>query len=354
MCVPGCPPGFRDDGLYCFKPAPYTRDEYPINAGEFFSFSWLTGGDTLQGARDRCRRDHGGNCVAANGNTIVYETCKAGYEQAPVITNLCTPTCPANTIDIGISCQKNTYDRGGGGLMSCDPSKQYDAGLCYDNCRPGFTGVGFVCWAACPSGWINCGASCAKSKDACAMALTDQISSPFIAAGSIAITALTAGAGSGAVSAAKTAAQTGAQIAAKTAAKAAARTSLKAAVRAALRSSTAQAAKSLAKRTAIELAIDAYLGGTLVTWVWTGTEIAGHEAQQDAIKGLKADVGEAVKKRMGDLVSDGQIDAIVDTAMAAAEAQAPAGSDFPWTALDPTGLADVVRSYNLPLCSEMK
>jgi hypothetical protein len=355
MCVPSCPPGFRDDGLYCFKPPPYVRDEYPINAGEFFSFGWLTGQDSLQGARDRCRAEHGNNCVAANGNTIVYETCKAGYQQAPIITNLCTPTCPANTIDIGISCQKNTYDRGVGKLMQCDPSKQNDAGLCYDNCRPGFTGVGFVCWADCPANLpVNCGASCAKSKDDCALAVTDQVTSPFIAAGSIALTVLTAGGGSAAVSGAKTGAQAGAQIAAKVAAKAAARTGLKTAIRTALKSAAVQSAKTLAKNIAIETAIDAAVGTAITTAVWGGFEIAGNKAQQDAITGMKGDMREAVKKRMGDLVSDGQIDAIVDTAMAAAEAQAPAGSSFPWESLDPTGLADVVRSYNLPLCSDVK
>jgi hypothetical protein len=272
-----------------------------------------------------------------------------------VITNLCTPTCPANTIDIGISCQKNTYDRGAGKLMQCDPSKQYDAGLCYDNCRPGFAGVGFVCWADCPANLaVNCGASCAKSKDDCALAVTDQVTSPFIAAGSIALTVLTAGGGSAAVSGAKTGAQAGAQVAAKVAAKAAARTGLKTAIRTALRSGTMQAAKALAKDIAVDLAIDAAIGAVITTSVWGGFEAAGQKAQAEAITDMKVGMREAVKKRMGDLVSDGQIDAIVDTAMAAAEAQAPAGSVFPWESLDPTGLADVVRSYNLPLCSDVK
>jgi hypothetical protein len=138
------------------------------------------------------------------------------------------------------------------------------------------------------------------------------------------------------------------------AAKAAARAGLKAAIRAALKSSAVQSAKALAKNIAIDTAIDAAIGGAITTAVWGGFEIAGNKAQQEAITGMKGDMREAVKKRMGDLVTDGQIDAIVDTAMAAAEDQAPAGSDFPWESLDPTGLADVVRSFNLPLCSDVK
>ncbi len=345
MCIPECPAGWRDDGLYCFKPPPYKRDEYPVSADDFFSFSWLTG-NGLQGARDRCRRDHGNNCVTANGGTIVYETCKAGYQQAPIITNLCTPSCPANTIDIGISCQKKTYDRGVGGLMSCAAGQDYDAGLCYDKCRSGFTGVGFVCWADCPKGWKNCGASCAKSNGDCALAVTDQVTSPFIAAGSIALTVLTAGGGSAAASAGKTAAKTGTQIATKTATKAAARIALKTAVRAALKTGAGRLAKGIA----VDTAIDTVIGGSITSIVWGSMGLASLDAQKAEMKAL----GEAVKARMGDMVSDGQIEAVVDTAMAAAEAKAPAGADFPWESLDPTGIADIVRSYNLPLCGDLK
>ena len=32
----------------------------------------------------------------------------------------------------------------------------------YPKCRPGFTGVGFVCWEDCPSGFRDDGAFCAK------------------------------------------------------------------------------------------------------------------------------------------------------------------------------------------------
>jgi hypothetical protein len=51
---------------------------------------------------------------------------------------------------------------------------EYDAGLCYERCRPGYKGVGPVCWAEsknvgvgkpvglnpCPEGWVNDGLTC--------------------------------------------------------------------------------------------------------------------------------------------------------------------------------------------------
>ena len=38
------------------------------------------------------------------------------------------------------------YGRGVGSPMVCDTSEQYDAGLCYTQCDPGYDGVGPVCW----------------------------------------------------------------------------------------------------------------------------------------------------------------------------------------------------------------
>jgi serine protease Do len=35
----------------------------------------------------------------------------------------------------------------------CAPGEQADAGLCYPACKPGFKGVGPVCWGGAPPGW---------------------------------------------------------------------------------------------------------------------------------------------------------------------------------------------------------
>ena len=56
---------------------------------------------------------------------------------------------------------------------ACDANEDEDAGLCYDKCDKGYTGVGPVCWANsnnigagqlkdCPAGWTNDGLTCRK------------------------------------------------------------------------------------------------------------------------------------------------------------------------------------------------
>lgn len=90
-----CPGGFRDDGAYCYKPAPYGRGAgYPWHFGDPFNAS---------GMFARCERDWGrGNCEEYG--LIVYPKCRAGFHN--VGANICSPDCPAGMTDIGISCQK--------------------------------------------------------------------------------------------------------------------------------------------------------------------------------------------------------------------------------------------------------
>ncbi len=349
-----CPAGYRDDGLTCFKPAPYKRDEYPVDAGEaakavgdglawFFSFgTYEASGETgLDGARRRCREAHGDNCVAANGDTIVYETCKAGYEQAPVITNLCTPSCAAPMTDGGIFCAKDTYTREAS-LMSCDAGAVNDAGLCYDGCKAGFAGVGPVCWNACPAKLPhNCGAGCAIDKATCDGAIVDQVLSPVIAAGSIALTIVTVGGSTGATAGAKvggSAGKAGGTVAAKMAAKEAFKAGLKASVKEALKAGF----KTIGK----ELIVDAAIGTALSSIIWGGTKIASQIKLKNALR-------EMIRDKVVGSVSDERINAIVETMMSGAEAQNPA-SDFPWSSLDPTGIADIVMAYNYPVCGDVK
>ena len=349
-----CPAGYRDDGLTCFKPAPYKRDEYPVNAGEaakavgdglawFFTFgTYEASGDTgLDGARRRCREAHGDNCVTANGDTIVYEACKAGYEQAPVVTNLCTPSCPSPMTDGGIFCAKHTYTREAS-LMSCDAGAVNDAGLCYEGCKPGFAGVGPVCWNSCPAKLpYNCGAGCAADKATCDGAIVDQVLSPVIAAGSIALAVVTAGGSTGATAGAKAGGSAG-KAAGTVAAKMAAREGFKAGLKAGVKEALKAGFKTIGK----ELIVDAAIGAGLSTVIWGGTKIASQVKMKDALK-------EMIQAKVVGSISDERVDAVVETMMTGAEAQNPA-SDFPWSSLDPTGIADIVIAYNYPICGDVK
>ena len=59
----------------------------------------------------------------------------------------------------------------------CGSGEQRDAGLCYANCRTGFNGVGPVCWAEKPAGWVDCGMGAAKDSTTCASTVFSQVSS---------------------------------------------------------------------------------------------------------------------------------------------------------------------------------
>ena len=101
-CVPDCPPDFRDDGRFCFKPKPYGR-----GAG----FPWKFGdGLNDDGMFKRCEEEHGdGNCEK-NG-LIVYPKCKEGYHNNGCC--ICSPDCPAGMRDSALTCEKPTRGRAG-------------------------------------------------------------------------------------------------------------------------------------------------------------------------------------------------------------------------------------------------
>ena len=131
ICATTCPGRFSDTGLHCLKPAAYERTPY----------LWVPFVDSQM---VRCESSHGqGRCEW--GGAVVYPKCTSGYSLFGWTT--CSPTCPGNTIDIGISCQKGTYDRGVGSIpSSCGASKENQAGLCYAKCDADFVGVGPVCF----------------------------------------------------------------------------------------------------------------------------------------------------------------------------------------------------------------
>ncbi len=354
-CVRDCPKDFTSDGLFsCYKPAPHTRHTEIWEIGDTL-FS-------LDDARARCLKSRLGKkygCSTENRNTIVYSNCPGGTQRAPVVTNKCRAICPTDMTDLGLSCYKNNKARGVGRIRNgCSakrtssdgkPITDNDAGLCYEQCDKGYNGVGPVCWGYCPRGWVNCGAGCAKDSNECAMMLSDQISSPLMVAGNVALIAVTAGAaapGTAAANAAKTAGKTAAsvatKVAAKTAAKAAIRTQVRNALRAGLSKGAGQAGKAIAKDLAIDTAIAAALGGTITNIT---TEI-GKKQFKDQVRAL---VIEELEKG----ISDEQIDAAIEVAMAGADAEDGIEDNFPWETLDPTGVAEVVVAYNMPLCSKI-
>lgn len=327
MCVPDCPPGFRDDGLSCWKPAPYTRKEYPVDFNEALKTfgSWFGGskaGTGLSGAMARCRADanRAGKptsvCIPANGDTIVYEKCRPGFHQAPFPPNVCTADCPSGMTDGGQNCWKNTYDRGVGRIKECAPGLEADGGLCYAACGAGYKGVGPVMLAA----------------NVAIIAGSLGTATGGVAAANVARTAATG------------AARTAASLATKAAAKAAAKVALKASVKASLKSAAKGAGKLFLK----EIVIQGAIGSVLSGGIWGAMTEVQKKTAYDQIRAAYD-----ARYTSGGEVDDAVVETVVNAAMEGAEKSKPA-EDFPWDSLDPTGIASIVVAYNFSKCSDVE
>ncbi len=73
-------------------------------------------------------------------------------------------------------------------------------GLCYENCREGYEGVGPVCWIDKPivndQQFVNCGMGAALDDTTCGQIITDQVVGPIMAVVQTAELVVTAGASS--------------------------------------------------------------------------------------------------------------------------------------------------------------
>jgi len=98
-CIPYCPSNFRNDGDYCFKPEDYGR-----GVGYFL---WDL---------EKCSRENSQGCE--QWGLVIYPKClQSCYNVACCI---CSPNCPKDMEDIGISCHKsNIYNRGVGLPLDC-------------------------------------------------------------------------------------------------------------------------------------------------------------------------------------------------------------------------------------------
>jgi len=91
---------------------------------------------------------------------LCYPQCKSGFSG---IGPICYGDCPPNTSNTLDVCIKHSYTRGVGTIPDCNPTTEYENGaLCYPNCKPDFKGDGPVCWGVCPSGFKNYDGFCGK------------------------------------------------------------------------------------------------------------------------------------------------------------------------------------------------
>ena len=88
------------------------------------------------------------------------------------------PNCKQLGMNPGVdhSCAKKV-SIGKSSPIKCKSDLEDEGALCYPRCRPGYHGVGPVCWASNPSGWIDCGMGSARDSGTCAQIIMDQVSS---------------------------------------------------------------------------------------------------------------------------------------------------------------------------------
>lgn len=145
LCWERCRSGYTDHGLTCFKHifSFYAKGSYGRGFGRIPSYGCPFGKE--------------------NDAALCYNRCNSGYTG---VGPLCWASgCPSGMTSIGVSCAKHSYTRSSripDYLCGSGPDKELL--LCYPQCRPGFAGIGPVCWKdGCPTGMTDIGVSCSKA-----------------------------------------------------------------------------------------------------------------------------------------------------------------------------------------------
>ena len=390
-CWQNCPAGMTDTGADCLKPASYGRGG---------GYGWQgSDGFSSAGMLSRCQNSEGRPCEM--WGAIAYPTCRDGFYAFGA--NVCSPNCPSNMVDIGVSCQKTSYTRSVT-TAGCNSGDVYDAGLCYTPCRTGYNGVGPVCWGTCAGNKdfpYDCAAGCAADINACATETSNQVLTVISAIGNIALAVLTFGgstvteagvraaadaataaagkasADAAASTAANTAAKTAADAAAKSTADAVAKQAAVAAQQtaeaAASKAATSQAASAAAKKVSQTVAssvtqstagkvFDSATGG----WATTATDaalaragiqdaskVAVQQALTPLLKNVSPELLASTVKKFTTATFGATIDTVAATQTANAASAGATGStfSFDWTTLDPTGITQIVSAYDHTICS---
>jgi microsomal dipeptidase-like Zn-dependent dipeptidase len=170
MCHKDCPSGFRDDILFCGKPAAYGRgtgyvmgtDIYAKNSyGRDNGYSWDPFKGALANGKDRCLKDHPSGCEEGSP-TIWYPKCRNGYKS---IGLLCFENCRPGYNDDGLTCRADglALAKAKCERENAQGCEQYGL-MYYPKCRAGFHAVECcVCSPNCPPDMTDMGVSCQKN-----------------------------------------------------------------------------------------------------------------------------------------------------------------------------------------------
>lgn len=299
LCYSGCPPGRVGVGPACHTPcpagwAPVGADPTAVSCwkpplSNQREFSYVRGAGYVIWEGDRCARENQAAGGCEQQGAIHYPRCKAGYIGIGPVCWQQLQNCPAGFRDDGLACAKPPLEgRGVGTIPTGCEVGEYQAGLCYSQCNAGFGGVGPVCWGQCPRAMpVDCGLMCGRSANDCQQAAMQQVSSMA----QVLATALTAVATAGTSLATQATVQ---------AARAAAVSSAKIMIREALKSMPKNTPPATVRATVEKMAQDS-----------------------------------------GKKLSEKEVTALVNTAT---------GVDFDFGDLEPTGLLDFVKAFQVPMC----
>lgn len=195
-----CPPGYQNMALTCFKgPKPYGKNCFSGTCKPgYTSYGCFCASETssLGLSYLKCPRGY----FKSKLTQRCHQKCKPGYKNIgetchkPLsILKMKSMTCKAGEKKLGARCYGTE-----GTLQSClgEQGENTD-GLCYPRCRPGFDGVGPLCWKRCNVGWADCGAGCAQTKSECGLAVADQVIAPLVVAANVVTLGVSAGIGHG-------------------------------------------------------------------------------------------------------------------------------------------------------------
>ena len=228
---------------------------------------------------------------------MCYDKCKPKFS---AVAFVCWADCDPGYNNDGLTCRspkplhtyvRHSYGRGIG-------SYETQAGLCYHKCKKGFVVIGPVCWGKCGGKLpFDCGAGCAANVGACIGGVFEMAAATLELVANIALLVATAGAAMGAKAGATTAVKLGATAAAK----------------------GAQTAAKIAK----------------ITSKIPAADLAKVKTQIKA--GIKS-----TQKQLTDKAASDMTDRLINSGMN--------GTPMDWTALDPTGIAAVIKAYSKPKC----
>ncbi len=182
LCYDQCPPGFKVSGLTCAKPCPDGYDDRGPTCHWKESISYVPEAhwdNCATKTKKRCTNWGGGNKTCVGGDCIggLKAKCRDDYKN---VAGVCwfNGGVPEGFSGTNLDPIKPGFPLPNPTAMSqvCKGDKILQGGLCYEACRRGFNGVGPVCWADTPPGYVDCFTGYAKNQTTYGMMMASQTS----------------------------------------------------------------------------------------------------------------------------------------------------------------------------------